>query len=140
MRGRLNVRDWEVNEAIFDMVYDSYDVVGRGFPIGGFEADFFRYRAENSLVEAGFLYGQDYSKEDAMEQLSGVREYLTDSPFCPTLFRQNAEISRPGYSVNLEGTYIIDPSSNEDVVVEELDKLLPEDIFVSDLSTITCNR
>lgn len=34
------IRDWEVSEAISDLSGNSYDLVGRDFPVGKGEVDF----------------------------------------------------------------------------------------------------
>ena len=140
MADRFEVRDWEVNEAIMDMTHDSYDLVGRGFPVGGFEADFLRYRKENYLVEAGFFYDAERGKGEAMEQLSGVREVLSSSPYTARLFRENAETFRPGYISELEGDYLVDYRSDKDEVLADMAVLLPSNIAIEDLSSIRCKK
>lgn len=42
------MRDWEICEAVSDLPDNSYDIVGRDFPLGSVEADFLQYKREFS--------------------------------------------------------------------------------------------
>lgn len=132
------VRDWEVCEAISDLSGNSYDFVGRDFPIGDVKADIVHYRRENYLVEAGFVYSRD--DENAMERLESVRQVLMDNAFTPRLFTENADSARPDYEPELSGEYFLDNDASEEVIINDLEDLIPSDKSFSDLSKIQCKK
>lgn len=132
------VRDWEVSEAISDLPDNSYDFVGRDFPVGDTEAHFLQYRRQSYLVEAGFFYSGNRS--EAMEDLESAREVLMDSAFTPRIFLEDAEAARTGYGIELEGEYFFDQDTSEELVVNDLEDLMPDETNFSDLSEIRCKK
>lgn len=132
------VRDWEVCEAISDLSRNSYDMVGRDFPLGGLEADFLQYRRENFLVEAGFFYSGN--RAEKMQQAETAGETLRDSEFTYRVFLENADNARPDYNPELNGNYFFDSQASQEVVRTDLEDLMPSGTDFSDLSKIRCEK
>jgi hypothetical protein len=132
------VRDWEVCEAVSDLPDNSYDMVGRDFPLGGVEADFLQYRRENFLVEAGFFYSGNRAEKMLSAETAGGT--LRGSEFTYRVFVENADDARPDYEPRLNGNYFFDSEASQGVVRNDLEDLMPSEKDFSDLSRIRCEK
>lgn len=132
------VRDWEVCEAVSDLSGNSYDLVGRDFPIGGVEADFLQYRRENFLVEAGFFYSGN--RAEKKRKADSAAEILRGSNFTYRVFLENADSARPDYKPELDGNYFFDSEASQDKVRNDLEDLMPSETRFSDLSRIRSEK
>lgn len=132
------VRDWEVVEAISDLSRNSYDLVGRDFPVGGVEADFLQYRRENFLVEAGFFYSGD--RAEKMERAESAGETLRNSEYTYRVFVENADDARPDYRPELDGNYFFDDKASQTEIINDIESIMASDVSFTDLSEIRCEK
>lgn len=133
------VKDWEVNEAIFDLQHDSYDFVGRDLPLNnGADADILRYRLQNYRAEAGFFYSGQEERADAMANLESARAALEGHS--PRLYLVDADSARTGYDIELEGKYIWDVDAKVREVRPHLEDFMRADFDSPELESIRCKR
>jgi len=128
------VRDWEVTEAVRDLPENSYDLVGRDFPVNEVEVPFLQYRRQNYMVEAGFFYSGD--REDVMDDIDVVREALRSSSFMPRIFLEDVDAARPEYRADVEGNYLISGDIEAEEIKVDLEELMPSDLDFSGLENI----
>ncbi len=132
------VRDWEVCEAVSDLSRNSYDMVGRDFPISDVEADFLQYRRENFLVEAGFFYSGN--RDEKMQQAEAIGETLRGNGFTYRVFVENADDARPDYDLKLDGNYFFDSRAQKNAIADDLEDLMPSRTGFDHLSKIRCEK
>ena len=132
------IRDWEVCEAISDLSGNSYDLVGRDFPLGMVEADILQYKSDNFEVEAGFFYSGNRSKKK--QRAESAAAVLRDHDVNYRIFLESAENARPSYKPSLNGNYFFDSQASQDVVRDDLEELMPADTGFSELTKIGCEK
>lgn len=133
------VRDWEVNESVFDLQHDSYDFVGRDIPLKqGIDAGMLRYRTQNYSVEAGFFYSTEDERAEAMEDLELARDVLEGH--YPRLYLVDSESVRIGDRVDLEGNYVFDSGSDVMDVVPHLEDFMRVSFESSEVEPLRCKR
>jgi len=139
MRDWEKVRNWEVNEAIFDLQHDSYDFVGRDLPLnGGVDADFLRYRTQNYKAEAGFFYSGEEERAEAMDSLESARDVLEGHS--PRLYLVDAESVRVGYDISLEGNFIFDNDVDIRDIRPHLEDFMRVSFDSSEIESIRCKN
>ncbi|MFO7793557.1 MAG: hypothetical protein R6V35_01115 [Candidatus Nanohaloarchaea archaeon] len=133
------VRDWEVNEAIFDLQHDSYDFVGRDLPLNnGLDADILRYRLQNYRAEAGFFYSGQKERSEAMANLEAAREVLEGHS--PRLYLVDADSARTGYDIELEGNYVWDFDANVRELRLHIEDFMRIDFDSPEIEPVRCKR
>lgn len=133
------VRDWEVNEAIFDLQHDSYDFIGRDIPLNNdTDVDILRYRTQTYSAEAGFFYSGKVERAKAMESLDSARRVLEGHS--PRLYLVDVDSVRRGYDIELEGHFVFDNDIELGQVKPHLEDFMRVPFDSPELKSMRCKR
>jgi len=141
------IRDWEVAEAISSLEKDSYDFVGRDIWLSnseneGYKADFLRYRRENYMVEAVWIYSEErgVSRDEVMDVLRRTGDLLESESFRPRMSLSTPDSAKPGYQPSVEGNYFFDYDADQETIVRDLEDITAQSFSSDSLSEIECKR